>query len=162
MQRAGISTIWLLIFTLALLGGIWTLTKTQKKEAVSGTQATITSTEVTDVDGTVLTAASSYTGKGTATRRFDGEAFTHRVMADIADPQAGKFYEGWLVLGKAGDANFDFFSTGKLEKKNQQYELTFTTKEDYPQHTGVVITEETASLGLDGIPEAHVLEGQFQ
>lgn len=161
MQKAGISTIWLLITTLALLGGLWALSKTKKADTKP--VATITTTEEeTDIDGAVLTAVNGKSGKGTATRQYNGEAFTHRVMADLPDAQAGKFYEGWLVLGKEGDENFDFFSTGKLEKKNEQYELTFTTTANYPQHTGIVITEETSSQGLDDKPEAHVLEGRFQ
>jgi hypothetical protein len=108
---------------------------------------------------TSLAAVGSYSGSGTATRSFDGSKFSHTVVATIDDPATGKFYEGWLVMPSATGPKF--FSTGKLELKDGSYRLTFIANQNYPDHTNVVITEETLANGLDNIPEAHVLEGSF-
>lgn len=111
-------------------------------------------------DTATLAAVGPYKGSGTATRSFNGTTFTHTVTASIGDPAAGKFYEGWLVMKTAGGPKF--FSTGKLTKKGATYTLTYTAAQNYPDHNDVVITEETLSQGLDGKPEAHVLEGSFK
>ncbi|MFC1651552.1 rhodanese-like domain-containing protein [Patescibacteria group bacterium] len=103
-----------------------------------------------------IKAVSGYSGSGFAIRSFlDGEFF-HRLEADLDDPAAGKFYEGWLVKGS------DFFSTGKMKKVSGQYVLEYTSNEDQRDYTEVVITEETESQGLDNNPETHVLEGEFK
>ena len=47
------------------------------------------------------------------------------------------------------------------KRQGNEYVLTFSAPRDYPEHNKVVLTEETEALGLDGIPEAHVLEGSF-
>lgn len=108
----------------------------------------------------ILAAISPYTGSGTATRVFEEGTFTHTVTANVGAPRAGKFYEGWLVMKTAGGPKF--FSTGRMEAKHGAYVLTYTASQDYPDHQDVVITEETEALGLDGKPEAHVLEGSFE
>lgn len=116
------------------------------------------SQENVQVETAQLQAVGVYEGNGTATRSFDGSTFTHTVTAAIGDPQQGKFYEGWLVKNPATK---EFFSTGRMEKQGNQYMLTFTGLKNYPDFSKVVITEETEALGLDGNPEAHVLEGSF-
>jgi hypothetical protein len=105
-----------------------------------------------------LQAVAPYEGSGTARRNFREGVFSHVVIADIGDPAPGKFYEGWLV---DKEPTLRFFSTGKLEKRGDRYVLAFTADQNYLDHNNVVITEETESLGLDGTPEAHVLEGSF-
>ncbi|MBI2430601.1 MAG: hypothetical protein HYV39_01135 [Candidatus Levybacteria bacterium] len=105
-----------------------------------------------------LLAVGEYKGSGSATRSFDGTTFTHKVSASLNDPPAGKFYEGWLV---DKEPTLTFFSTGRLTKEGDMYVLTFTSSQNYPEYNTVVITEETESMGLDGKPEAHVLEGFF-
>lgn len=110
------------------------------------------------VESAELKAVGTYKGSGTATRSFDGKTFTHTVSADLDDPRKGTFYEGWLVKK---EPTLVFFSTGKLEKENGKYTLRFTADQNYPDYKDVVITEETSSMGLDGKPEAHVLEGTF-
>jgi hypothetical protein len=102
-----------------------------------------------------LVAVGTYDGSGTATRRITDSEFIHTVDAQIADPADGKFYEGWLVDGAS------FFSTGKLVKSGDLYTLEYTSDEDQSDYASVVITEETEVDGLDGNPEAHVLEGSF-
>lgn len=116
-------------------------------------------TQAPEAEMAVLSAVGTYKGSGTATRSFDGTTFTHTVTAALGDPATRKFYEGWLVMKTAGDPKF--FSTGKLTKQGVQYTLSFTAPQNYPEHKDVVITEETLSQGLDGKPEAHVLEGSF-
>ncbi|GEM_PF-3295726 len=159
MQRAGISTIWLLIFTLALLGGLWTLTKTKKAD--TSTPATITTTEqTTDFDGAVLTAVAGQSGKGTAVRNFDGKTFTHRVMAELPPPPSDTYYQAWL--SKDADSK-DVVATGKLEDKNSQYELTFTENNDYSLNKFVLISIESNGQALGKTPSTRrVLEGKFQ
>ncbi|OGD85452.1 hypothetical protein A2164_01070 [Candidatus Curtissbacteria bacterium RBG_13_35_7] len=97
-------------------------------------------------------------GSGETNRDYNGTTFVHLVMADIADPSVGKFYEGWLVKK---EPTLDFISTGRLEKQEKEYTLLFTSETDYSDYPQVVITEETESLGLDNNPETHVLEGTF-
>lgn len=129
-----------------------------KKGGYSSNQNSSYYQENVQVESAQLKAVGTYTGSGTATRSFDGYTFTHTVKAALGDPQQGKFYEGWLVKNPSTK---EFFSTGRLEKQNNEYVLTFTASQNYLEHNKVVITEETEALGLDGNPEAHVLEGSF-
>lgn len=105
-----------------------------------------------------LEAVGSFTGSAVATRSFDNTVFEHEVTATLNDPEEGKFYEGWLVKT---DPELTFFSTGKLEKQDGKYSLSYSSAEDKSDFNDVVITSETLELGLDGTPEAHVLEGSF-
>jgi hypothetical protein len=109
-----------------------------------------------NTETTQLSAVGTYTGSGVATRLFADGAFTHTITARVSPPATGKFYEGWLVMPGP-----QFFSTGKLEMSGAAYTLSYTADQNYPDHTDVVITEETTSQGLDNNPEAHVLEGSF-
>ena len=111
-----------------------------------------------EVEKTNLFAVGNYTGDGTATRIYDEKEFTHTVTANIDDPADGKFYEGWLVTKTP---SLDFISTGELTKDGDSYILEFTSPEDQSAFNEVVITEETSANGLDGVPEDHVLEGEF-
>lgn len=113
-----------------------------------------------EVGTAVLSAVAPYMGSGEATRVWDGTTFTHTVTANIGAPAAGKFYEGWLVIKTPSGPKF--FSTGKLTAKHGAYVLTYTAAQDYPDHKDVVVTEEMETAGLDGKPEAHVLEGAFE
>jgi len=88
-------------------------------------------------------------------RVYSNKKFTHTDTTNLGDPAVGKFYEGWLVDGGS------FFSTGKLQKSGDSYILNYIGDKDYPNHNLAVITEETEANGLDGVPEAHVLEGSF-
>lgn len=108
-----------------------------------------------DAPGISLRAVPPYTGSGKATANWNGNLFTHTVNADLAAPAAGKFYEGWLV------SSDDLISTGELSSNGGEYSLVYTSGTDYSSYTSVFITEETLANGLDGIPEAHVLEGEF-
>jgi|GEM_PF-2192385 len=103
-----------------------------------------------------IKAVGKYSGNALATRSYLDGKFIHNVVANIADPTSGKFYEGWLVKGTS------FFSTGKMEKINGQYALKYESDKDSRNYKKIVITEETEAQGLDGKPEAHVLEGEFE
>lgn len=109
-----------------------------------------------------LVAVAPFEGSGVASRAMAGEVFVHEVRAKLAEPATGKFYEGWLVKT---EPELTFFSTGMLEAEEEEesmYLLVYTAQEDFPGYYRVVITEETAVNGLDGEPEAHVLEGDFE
>ncbi|MBI2012251.1 anti-sigma factor [Candidatus Daviesbacteria bacterium] len=149
------------ILVLAVIGILWytNSNKSTQNTIVNSTpQPTTTSEVVNKEQKAELKAVGNYSGSGTASRNFENGVFTHTVTANLADPAQGKFYEGWLV---DKEPTLRFFSTGKLNKEGGVYKLTFTANQDYPEHNDVVITEETESLGLDGKPEAHVLEGNF-
>ena len=105
-----------------------------------------------------LEAVGDYSGSGTAESSYVNGKYVHTVEAELQDPPEDKFYEGWLVR----KTPFDFISTGELTKtEEEKYTLEFTAEEDYTGYTGIVVTEETKAKGLDGNPEAHVLEGDF-
>jgi len=103
-----------------------------------------------------IKAVGNYSGSALADRSFLDGKFNHKVMAKLGDPAEGKFYEGWLVKG------ISFFSTGKMEKKDEMYVLEYMSEEDSREFKDIVITEETLANGLDGKPEVHVLEGKFE
>ncbi|MEA1909751.1 MAG: hypothetical protein U9M89_01880 [Patescibacteria group bacterium] len=131
----------------------------------SGSQTTVPTNETSDMtgDGSIemadLAAVGDFTGSGTAYRGFNETGFNHSVDAQLDAPEEGKFYEGWLVYQ---DLELEFFSTGKLELgEDDNYHLTYQQDEDASDYPKVVITLETEADGLDGNPEAHVLEGSF-
>jgi hypothetical protein len=110
------------------------------------------------MEETSLESVGDFSGSGIATRNYDGGNYAHTVTAQLADPSADKFYEGWIVRSLP----FKFISTGQLNKSvDGSYVLEFSSNEDYSNYNKVVITQETKSLGLDNNPEAHVLEGSF-
>lgn len=111
-----------------------------------------------DVDKAELTDVSGGDGSGVATRKYEAGTFSHTVLADLADPEAGTFYEAWLVRGNPGDANFAYFSTGKLRIAKGGYLLDFSSSKDYSDYTKVVVTLEKV---FDKTPEQHILEGSF-
>jgi len=105
-----------------------------------------------------LDAVGDYSGAGMADRSFDGAKFEHVIVADLSAPATDKFYEGWLVRKLP---ELTFFSTGKLVENNGAYILEFSGSQAFEGYDDVVVTEETVADGLDGKPEAHVLEGTF-
>ena len=108
-----------------------------------------------NVEKATLAAVGEYEGSGSATRSFTDDTFSHEVVASLDDPAEGKFYEGWLVGSSV-------VSTGKLTSEGGgEWSLTFTSEDDLTSHDSIFITEETEANGLDGNPEAHVLEGSF-
>jgi hypothetical protein len=98
------------------------------------------------------------TGSGLASRKYESGTFNHAILADLPDPESGSFYEGWLVRGKEGDADFAYISTGKLSVAKGGYMLEFESSVDYSDYSGVVVTLEKVN---DKKPEKHILEGSF-
>jgi hypothetical protein len=111
-----------------------------------------------DVERIELKDVSGGAGSGLATRKFESGKFTHVVLADLPEPPAGSFYEGWLVRGKQGDSNFSIILTGKLRIAKGGYLLEFESDKDYSDYKQVVVTLEKLD---DRNPETHVLEGSF-
>lgn len=75
---------------------------------------------------------------------------------NLADPQTGYFYEGWLV-----DPTVEgkFVSTGKLNKENDIWVNTFISPVDYTSYTKYVLTIEPDDG--DPAPAKHVAEGDL-
>ncbi len=111
-----------------------------------------------DVDRADLNDVTGGNGSGIATRKYTAGRFSHTLLADLPDPESGTFYEGWLVRGKEGDANFAFISTGRMRVAKGGYLLEFTSSTDYSAYNGVVVTLERVD---DRKPETHILEGSF-
>lgn len=111
-----------------------------------------------DVDKAELRDVSGGDASGLATRKFESGKFTHAVLADLSDPAAGYFYEGWLVRGRQGDENFAYISTGRLTLAKGGYMLEFESSRDYSEYSEVVVTLEAVD---DKKPEKHILEGSF-
>src|SRR3989344_8613432 len=111
-----------------------------------------------DVEKSQLKVVSGGNGSGISTRKYEAGRFTHMVLVDLPDPAVGTFYEGWLVRGKMGDANFAYISTGRMRVAKGGYLLEFNSGTNYSDYTGVVVTVEKVN---DKTPETHVLEGSF-
>ena len=171
------TTYWigvLAVLAIVLIGAYWyvlsrtgesevtvvPVTNTSPKESTSSTNTNKdNSTQVKVVVDTItLDSVGNYIGSGVATRIIANGTFTHTLSAKIVDPASGKFYEGWLVNMSLTPK---FFSTGKLKKENGEHKLTYTNNKDYTKYSEAVVTEETEVNGLDGVPEAEVLKGNF-
>lgn len=111
-----------------------------------------------DVDKVEMNDVSGGDASGVATRKYENGNFSHMVLADLSDPEAGTFYEGWLVKGKMGDEDFAYISTGRMVVAKGGYLLEYKSSTDYSDYTGVVITLEKVN---DKKPETHILEGSF-
>lgn len=153
----------LLVFALVLIGALCYLVWNEKSVSYdSDTSAAKTATSVVKEDEAKLIALADYKGSATATSDFKAGTFTHSLSAILGDVATDKFYEGWLVRGKTGDADFAFVSTGKLlQGADGMWTTSFTSTTDYGDYTNVVVTLETLANGLDGVPETHILEGAF-
>jgi hypothetical protein len=124
---------------------------------VQGPDATLEAKVMLAAASGKLLAVGNFTGSGTAKSSFTDGAFKHKVKANLSAPAAGKFYEGWIVKGNS------VISTGKLNlNKKGKWVAKFKGNKDLVDHTFVVVTEETSANGLDGNPEAHVLEGTIK
>jgi len=98
----------------------------------------------------------SGTGKAFVLRKSGKLFFT--ATANLADPQNGTFYEGWLAVKGANPPKF--VDTGKLSKqKDGSYEVSYSSDNLYEGYNLVVITWEQVD---DQKPEKHILEGTAQ
>lgn len=98
------------------------------------------------------------TASGIATRNYESGKFSHAILADLPDPEAGSFYEGWLVRGQEGDENFAYISTGRMVVAKGGFMLEFEASRDYSDYSGIIVTLEKVN---DQKPEKHILEGSF-
>lgn len=162
------SLILILAVVVVIIGLIWVLGARQAAETTSTAVSTTpvptpTATATATPAGTPVALeaetiklfdVSGGNSNGEATRKFSDGRFTHSVSASLPDPEDNAFYEGWLV--KADSSGF--FSTGKMNKSGDKYELNYTDTEDHPDYPTVVITLEKIE---DTEPETHILEGTF-
>ena len=163
----------LLVFAVILVGTLSYLVWNEQITVIDNGSTIVikkSTTKIVDKDVVTketgeLTAVDESTSTGTFTRDFDKTkgVFTFTIEATLTDPTADKFYEGWLVRGKTGDADFKAISTGKLVKgEDDKWTVTFTSPVDYYGFENVVVTSETLENGLDGVSETHILEGAFE
>ena len=111
-----------------------------------------------DVDKAELKEADGSGGSGLAIRKFEDGRFTHSVLVDLPDPEAGYFYEGWLAKGEDGEDDYSLISTGKLRLAKGGWMLDFTSSTDLSDHSKVIVSlEKTFDKNL----EKKVLEGGF-
>jgi len=141
-----------------IIGAVGFLYWVSQKEAPAPEEGSQVEIGGQNIESAELTAVGDYEGVGVAARTWDGTTFAHSINADIDAPAEGTFYEGWLVRPNP----FEIVSTGKLTPNVVGYGLSFTIDRDMREYTNVVLTEETEANGLDGVPEAHVLEGAFK
>ncbi len=107
-----------------------------------------------DVQKTELKDVAGGTGTGLSTRKFTGGTFAHSVLAGLADPEEGTWYEAWLVRNEP----FDLVYTGKLRMAKGGWVLDYTGSQDLTDHGKVIVTRERVD---DRKPETNVLEGNF-
>jgi len=159
------SYIIILVIVLVILGGLYfggafEKSEEQKKEEQDLEKnmetVTILETLLSDplTETTALLPVDGSGSFGNAYRLFKDGKLYHAVIAEMPDPAEGNSYEGWLVRNDP----FDFFSTGVMEKKDDQWVLFYMIAEEFPDHSRVVITEETV---VDETPEGHIIEGDF-
>lgn len=111
-----------------------------------------------DVERASLRDVSGGGASGLATRNYDGEEFTHSILAALPETETGKFYEGWLVLGEEGDEEYSILNTGKLQQSKGGFLLEFSSDQDLSDYQKVIVTLEEND---DSTPEDHILEGSF-
>lgn len=97
-----------------------------------------------NVEKTDLVDVSGGTGGGIATRS--------EILVDLADPEAGKFYQAWLE--KDGKS----VSLGKLRMAKGGWLIEYNSA-NYPGYNKVVVSLESK---FDSTMETKVLEGSFK
>ena len=148
------------LIVLAVLAGIIFLARRQREQPELQTTPSVEerleesfNLEIPeDVEKIELADVSGGDSSGIATRKFEDATFTHVVLADLPEPEEGKFYEGWLVKGE------EVVSTGRLRVAKGGYLLEFESSTDYSDYKTVVVSEEEIA---DATPEKHILEGSF-
>lgn len=105
-----------------------------------------------DVEKAELEDVAGGDSSALATRKYESGKFNHTVLADLSEPESGKFYQGWLVKGD------EVLNTGRLTIAKGGYLLEFERSTDYSDYDDVVVTLEEVD---DNTPEEHILEGTF-
>jgi hypothetical protein len=91
-------------------------------------------------------------GNGVAVRENKNGVYEISILADLADPEAGKFYEVWLLDGDRK------MSLGEMRIAKGGYLLEKTVSEDISSYTKYVITLEGTR---DNEMEKRILEGNL-
>jgi hypothetical protein len=93
---------------------------------------------------------------GSATRSSDGTTFLLTISAQLPGPEAGRYYEGWLLSSRETPAEL---SVGRLFQADPGvYALVFSSERSLYGYERVTVTLEVAE---DGKPETYILEGSF-
>ena len=155
----------LLVFLLLVVGGYYysrqyrqnapaplseSLPVTEEEESVLESQVGIEIPQ--NIEKTKLADVSGGEASGIATRKFEEGEFKHDVIANLPEPEAGQFYQGWLVKEE------EAVPTGKMEQKKGGWVLSYTSGEDQSDYDRAVITLESKD---DDQPEDKILEGKF-
>ncbi|KKQ40749.1 MAG: hypothetical protein US60_C0054G0008 [Microgenomates group bacterium GW2011_GWC1_37_8] len=111
-----------------------------------------------DVDKAEMKAVEGKSGTAIATRKFENGKFTHEVLADLPEAEAGAYYEGWLVKGEEGKEGHSLISTGRLSLAKGGWMLSFVSTKDYSDHEKVIVSFEKKA---DKTIEEPILEGTF-
>jgi hypothetical protein len=111
-----------------------------------------------DVDKTELKDVAGVGATAIATRKYEDGKYTHTALVDIADPEVGTFYQGWIAKGEEGSDDFSIVSTGKLKLAKGGWMIEFESSTDYSDYDKILITQEKF---FDNNPEEKLLEGSF-
>ena len=111
-----------------------------------------------DVDKAEMKAVEGKSGTAIATRKFENGKFTHEVLADLPEAEAGAYYEGWLVKGEEGKEGYSLISTGQMRIAKGGWVLDFKSNTDYSDHNKVIVTLDKT---VDTKPEEYILGGSF-
>lgn len=111
-----------------------------------------------DVEKAELKDVSGGTASGIATRKYVDGTFDFNVLADLSDPEDGKFYEAWLVKGNEGEDDYSIVPTAKFTLAKGGWMLEYKSSTDYTDHSKILVTLESK---LDNTPEETILEGSF-
>jgi len=162
-----------IVIGIAVLGVIGSVLlwrqRTQKEEAIQIPEPQTLSVETTledkfntqipdDVEKAELKDVVGGTGSAVATRKFENNTFTHSVLADLPDPESGKFYQAWLVKGNLGEEGYAQVSTGRVVMGKGGWKVDYKSQADLSENNKVVISLETRD---DNTIETKVLEGSF-
>jgi hypothetical protein len=97
-----------------------------------------------NIEKTELVDVSGGTGGGIATRT--------EILADLADPETGKFYQAWL------EKDGKLVSLGKLRLAKGGWLIEYNSA-NYAGYNKVVVSLETK---FDSVVETKILEGSFK
>lgn len=117
-----------------------------------------------DVDKAELKDLGGGTASGIATRKFlpaqagADSKFSFTALADLPDPDAGSFYQGWLTKGESGKEGFSMISVGRLSQAKGGWMLNFNSSTDFSDYGNVLISSEKTQ---DSKTEKRILGGSF-
>lgn len=111
-----------------------------------------------DVEKAELKDVTGGDGSALTTRKFENNKFTSTILADLSDPVAGSFYQGWLVKGEKGSDDYKIISLGKLTVAKGGWMLNYSGVTNYSDYNKVLITLEKT---FDNTTETTILEGSF-